>query len=307
MFTRGLHTSTLLAAVLSTFSALTPAGVASAQEGRSPFDFIDWERGPVRGFLGDVAEIDVPETCGLADRKGTKQFLEATENPVGGNELAVLFCKGTSDSSKAWFVVFSYDATGYVKDDEKSSLDAAAILETLQEGTEAGNQIRRRRGWEELLLLGWSRSPYYDEATNNLTWSTRVKSKSDTDETINHSVRLLGRGGVMNADLVASQEDMGTAVPVFDSLLTSYAFVEGQRYAEWKPGDKVAEYGLTALIAGGAGVAAAKLGLFGKAWKLILSILIAGKKAIVVLVVGIGAWIKKLLSKPREPKIAGAK
>lgn len=276
---------------------------AAAQEA-SPFSKIEWERGPIKGFLGDVAEIGVPATCALTDKKGAKQFMEATENPADGSELGVLFCDGPTEESSAWFVVFSYSATGFVKDDEKGSLDAVAILKTLKSGTEAGNRMRRSRGWEELVLVGWERAPYYDTLTNNLTWSTRVKAASDSGETINHSVRLLGRGGVMHADLVASQDVMGTAVLAFDSLLTEYSFAEGQRYAEWKPGDKVAEYGLTALIAGGAGVAAAKLGLFGKLWKLVLSILIAGKKLIIIAVVGIGAALKKFFSKPNTPKVA---
>ncbi|HYH46931.1 MAG TPA: DUF2167 domain-containing protein, partial [Thermoanaerobaculia bacterium] len=61
------------------------------------------------------------------------------------------------------------------------------------------------------------------------------------------------------------------------SMLQSFAYKPGNRYAEFTSGDKVAEYGLTALIAGGAGAAAAKFGLFGvigkmlaKAWKFVI-------------------------------------
>jgi len=46
--------------------------------------------------------------------------------------------------------------------------------------------------------------------------------------------------------------------------------VEGQRYAEFRPGDKIAEYGLAALITGGAAAVALKTGLFQKFWKLIV-------------------------------------
>ncbi len=58
-----------------------------------------------------------------------------------------------------------------------------------------------------------------------------------------------------------------------EQLLGGYQFVEGKRYAEFREGDKLAGYGLTALIAGGAGAAAVKLGLFkvlAKAWKLVV-------------------------------------
>ena len=92
---------------------------------------------------------------------------------------------------------------------------------------------------------------------------------------INHSTRLLGRRGVMAVNLVLSAEDVSTAVPAFNSVLTEFSFNPGQRYAEFARGDKVAEYGLTGLIVGGVGVALAKSGLLQKFWKLIVLGLIA--------------------------------
>ena len=46
-------------------------------------------------------------------------------------------------------------------------------------------------------------------------------------------------------------------------------FKAGSRYAEFGQGDKIAAYGLTALVAGGAGAALAKSGLLSKMWKAI--------------------------------------
>jgi uncharacterized membrane-anchored protein len=43
--------------------------------------------------------------------------------------------------------------------------------------------------------------------------------------------------------------------------LTSYSFQTGQTYAEYRSGDKVAKFGLAALVVGGAAVGAAKLNL----------------------------------------------
>jgi len=44
-----------------------------------------------------------------------------------------------------------------VKDNEK--IDADAILKTLKENTEASNAERKRRGWPELHVVGWSIPP----------------------------------------------------------------------------------------------------------------------------------------------------
>jgi uncharacterized membrane-anchored protein len=292
---------------LGTFVVVALVGSAAAraqQAEESPLAKIPWTHGPIVGKLGDVAEVKVPANCRFTDASGAKQFMEATQNPPSGTEQGVLLCRGAAATdSSFWFVVFEYNASGLVRDDDKSKLDQAALLRTIQRGTEAGNEERRRRGWGEIEVVGWQRAPYYDSLTHNLTWATRLRDKGSAgEESINHSVRLLGRGGVMNVDLVADPSQAETAVAAFDSILTDYAFIPGQRYSEWRAGDKVAEYGLAALIAGGAGAAAVKLGLFGKLWKVILALVLALKKLVIVVVVAIGGFFKKLFGKRKtEP------
>jgi len=75
----------------------------------------------------------------------------------------------------------------------------------------------------------------------------------------------------MKADLVLTPTQVTAVVPQFDTLLDGFSFVPGQTYTDWRSGDKVAKYGLTALIVGGAAAAAVKSGLLLKFWKLILA------------------------------------
>ena len=260
---------------------------------------IQWARGPVMGQLGEEAQVSVPANCRFTGAKGAKTFMEVTENPPSGNEHGIMLCQSADTAMGVWFVVFSYEASGYVKDDEGKTLDGAAILRTIKEGTEDGNAERRERGWGAIYIDGWQRSPFYDERTHNLTWSTRLHDETG-DASINHSVRLLGRGGVMHADLVIDPKQMETAVPAFDAIIGNYKFNAGHTYAEWRTGDKMAGYGLTALIAGGAGVAAAKSGLLAKLLKPIVAFLIAAKKLVVAMVVGFVAWIKSLFAKRKR-------
>ena len=285
------------AVIVAVLLSSAAAGAQQAEE--SPLAKIPWAQGPLVGKLGDVAEVKVPANCRFTDAQGAKQFMEATQNPPSGTEQGVLLCRGTAAAdSSFWFVVFEYNASGLVRDDDKSKLDQAALLRTIQRGTEAGNDERRRRGWGEIEVVGWQQAPYYDSLTHNLTWATRLRDKGSAgEETINHSVRLLGRGGVMNVDLVTDPSQAETAVAAFDGILADYTFIPGQRYSEWRAGDKVAEYGLTALIAGGAGAAAVKLGLFGKLWKVILTLVLALKKLVIVVAVAIGSFFKKLFGK----------
>ena len=258
--------------------------VGAAQERPRP----GWTPGPTTGRLGAHATIDVPEGYFFLDRTATRRFLEENQNIPDGDELGTLV-RVRDEGDDTWFAVFSYSDVGHIKDDEKDSIDAAALMKSMQEGSRQANAERQKRGWAAVNVEGWHQPPYYDASTHNLTWATRLNSEGEP--VINHSVRLLGRTGMMSAQLVAEPAGVDVSIAEFDQVLTSYAFNEGQRYAEFRAGDKIAAYGLTALIAGGAGAAAVKTGLFKKLWQLL-----------VVVIGGIVGLVKKLFGGTREPE-----
>ena len=243
---------------------------------------IRWQAGPGVGSLGDIAQITVPEGFRFTGQAGTRTFLELTQNPTNGSELGILLPE--SAEAGRWFVVFDFNSIGYVKDDEKDKLDADDMISSIREGTEAANEERQRRGWATMSIVGWRTPPFYDTRTNNLTWA--ITGSGQDGNVVNYSVRLLGRRGVMNVDLVLSPEEVDAVVPAFEKVLGGFTFKPGSRYAEFVQGDKVAAYGLTALVAGGAGAALAKSGLLGKLWK-----------AIVLGVVALIAAIKKMFGR----------
>jgi uncharacterized membrane-anchored protein len=248
------------------------------------FSKIPWKSGPVVGELGKEAQVAVPDGCVFTGEDGTRQFMELNQNPVSGIERGTILCRlldAKGETESTWFAVFEFDESGYVKDDEKESLDGDAILASLKKGNEHGNKERKEHGWEAIYLDGWQRAPHYDERTRNLTWATRLHGE-DESKVLNHSVRLLGRGGVMSADLVVSPEYYDRALPAFDAMVGDFRYKSGHTYAEWRDGDKIASYGLTALVAGGAGAALVKTGLLQKFGK-----------AIVLALAGAAAAVKK--------------
>jgi uncharacterized membrane-anchored protein len=180
-----------------------------------------------------------------------------------------------------WEVFFSYSDDGYVKDDEK--IDATALLKNIEENTVAGNKMRRDRGWDEMQVVGWQTAPHYETQSNRLEWAIDGKNMRTNDAIVNFNTRILGRGGVMSAVLVSSPDNLDEAIADFKSSLTGFEYVPGKRYAEYKPGDKIAKYGLAALITGGAAAIAVKTGL----WKVILGGLVAGWKFIAAAAVAI--------------------
>ena len=253
-----------------------------AQQPPSP----GWTPGPAVGSLGQHATIEVPEGYFFLDKGATKRFLEENQNIPDGDELGTLV-RMRPDGADSWFAVFSYADVGHIKDDEKDSIDAAALMKSMQEGSREANAERQKRGWAALNLEGWHQPPFYNDSTHNLTWATRLNSEGET--VINHSIRLLGRTGMMSAQLVADPGSVDVSIAEFDQVLTSYTFNQGLRYAEFRPGDKLAAYGLTALIAGGAGAAAVKTGLFKKFWKLMVFALVGLAGAAKKLFSGMGA------------------
>lgn len=247
---------------------------------------IPWEEGPCVSKLGEWAEIQVPEGYRFTGREGTATLMEMMENPSDPSELGVLMAKEDD-----YFLVFSFNDIGYVKDDDKAALDANVILASIRAGTEAANAERRNRGWSEMQIIGWLRPPAYDQQTHRLGWA--VSASSEGEQVANYDTRVLGRRGVMSVKLVSSPEQINPLVPTVDQLLTGFTFTPGNTYGEWRTGDKVAAYGLTGLITGAAVAVGAKTGLLAK-----LGVLLAkGGKLIFLAVAGLLAAIAKLFSR----------
>jgi uncharacterized membrane-anchored protein len=258
---------------------LLPFSAPAQQQDAAPKVKIDWQVGPTVGKLGEIAEIKVPEGYRFAGADGTRKFLELTQNPPTGAELGVLIPerKDNEENIGFWFVIFEFNNIGYVKDADREKLDADNLLKGMQTNTEEGNKERARRGWPAYNIDGWFKPPFYDVSTKNLTWATRGHSLDNGKEekSVNYSVRILGRRGTVDVDLVLGPDAVSTVLPRFTEVLEGFSFKAGNSYAEFRPGDKVAAYGLAALVAGGATAIALKTGLLAKFWKLIVLLFVS--------------------------------
>jgi len=246
-----------------------------------------WQKGPAQGRIADKALIQVPQGHVFLDERNTSRFLELTGNPPRDGHY--LF----APESLGWFAVFAFDASGYVKDDEK--IDADALLQSLKRSDGPENEERKRLGMEALYTDGWQVPPHYDADTRRLEWGMRLKSASG-HYIVNYSSRLLGRSGVMRAILVSDPGSLEADTQQFKAALKQFAYVPGESYAEFKPGDKVAAYGLAALIVGGAAAVATKKGF----WSAIVAFFAAFWKVLAVAAVGAAAWLKSLFFKGKD-------
>lgn len=242
-------------------------------------------KGPAKAPLEKVGQVDVPAGYIFLDGKATRALMKKFGEPVSGREMGLL-----RSTNEDWSVMFEFADIGYVKDDDKDKLDADKLLASIKRGNAEANKERVRAGNPPLEIVGWEMPPKYDETTHNLEWAIRATSAGEP--ILNYNTRLLGRKGVMEVVLIVDPAKLPATLPTFRNLLAGYSFQTTQSYAEYRPGDKVAKYGLAALVVGGGAVAAAKLGLLAS----LMVFLKKGWKLVVVALAAVAAFVKRLFS-----------
>lgn len=265
--------------------------LASSQDNsakiREELGKLEWQRGPTDGAVAGKATIKVPTNYVFLDEKNTRRFLELNGNPPQDGHYMF------GPSNLSWFAVFSFNPMGYVKDDEK--IDPEALLSQMKESDGPANEERRSLGMAPLYTDGWQVLPHYDVETKRLEWGTRIRDDANRMQ-VNYSTRLLGRSGVMNVILVSDPESLDKDIKEFKTSLQKFSYNAGETYAEFRDGDKVAEYGLAALVLGGAAAVATKKGL----WAVIGGFLAAFWKVLVGLAVAAVASIGSIFKKKKE-------
>jgi len=228
----------------------------SAEDPSSIVGQLNWTKGPNKASIGPMAEITLKSGYVAIDGNDTRRLLESMQNLTSGEELALV---GTEDLD--YFAVYAFDEIGYVKDDEKSSIDADAILAQIKKNNAEANEEKKKKGWQTMDVVGWAIPPQYNSQTHNLEWAVKFRADNGQD-VVNYNTKYLGRRGVMRVILVCDPAKLEPTINEFQNVMADFRFTEGNSYSEFTQGDKVAKYGLSALIVGGAAAAAAKSGLF---------------------------------------------
>ena len=236
------------------------------------------------------AHFDLGPEFRFLDKADTRKVLEQLwRNPPDDKVLGMVVPASTSlIDDHAWAVVVTRTDEGHVSDSDAEKTDYVQMLKNMQQGVADENPERTRAGYSAMTLVGWAAPPHYDAASKKLYWARELSFADAPQHTLNYDVRVLGRSGFLSLNAVAGINDSATVQSGMQQLLPMVEFDPGQRYADFNPStDKLAAYGIAALVAGGI---AAKVGLFAKFG----AILLAAKKIILVAVAAIGAWIKKL-------------
>ncbi|RUR67677.1 DUF2167 domain-containing protein [Variovorax guangxiensis] len=214
--------------------------------------------GPVDITLRDQAHLHLPAGYVWVPTPAAAQLMRSMGNRTDDTFIGAIFPADDAD----WMAVVKFVKEGYIKDDDAKDWNADDLLKSLKEGTEAANEERAKRGIPSIEVTGWAQKPQYDASSHRLVWSALSKRKggTDGDQGVNYNTYALGREGYLSLNLITNAKDLDKYKPDASKLLGAIQYDDGKKYADFNAStDKVAAYGLAALVAG---TAVKKLGLF---------------------------------------------
>ena len=178
--------------------------------------------------------------------------------------LGVILPAGASPRDEGWGGIVTYQATGWVSNEDARSANYDALLREMQDQARADNLDRRAQGLPEVDVVGWAQTPQYDSVSHALIWARQLDFSDSESNALSYDLRLLGREGVLSINFVADIDKLPAIRMSARELSGLASFDPGARYEDYEEAsDDAAGYGLAGLIASGAGLAVAKqLGAF---------------------------------------------
>jgi uncharacterized membrane-anchored protein len=287
---------------------LLSAGVTNAQKDTSSINqaqkkldslinALHYQTGTIT--IGDnIAQVQTPEGYSFLGAKDARFVLkDLWGNPDDENILGMLIPKnaGITDTG-GWAVVYSYEESGHVKDDDAEGINYDDLLDEMKKQTIAASAERTKMGYKSIELVGWAKKPFYDKETHKLHWAKEIKFENSTSNTLNYNIRMLGRKGVLVMNIVSEMSGLPVVESNIEKILGSTNFTAGNTYSDFNSStDKIAEYGIGGLIAGGVLL---KTGILAKLGLLLIKLW----KLIAVSIAGAFAFVRKKLSGKKKKK-----
>ena len=273
----------------------SPKEMEMIQKAMKAIGELQYQSGEVSLAGGKVKLTLPPEFQYLDPANARKVLVDIFGNPPdSGSTDGMIVPKGINFiADGGWTAVLKWKGDGYVKDDDFAKINFNEMLDDLKKGYKAGSDERVSKGYGKMELAAWAQQPHYDRTTHKLYYA-KLFDVQGPEQQLNYDIRVLGRHGHLELSIMSSRSEMQDIEAKAPAILGMVDFTEGNRYADFKPGtDKVAAYGIAGLIAGGV---LAKAGFFKLIWVGIL----AAKKFVIIGVLAIGAWLKKLFGARKQ-------
>lgn len=249
-----------------TYSEIFGSEAELPAELKTLVESLDYKQGIVDLPLAH-AKLNVPPEFYFLDQADAARVLtQLWGNPPAAAEgnLGMIFpVKYAPESSNSWGSVIDYMEDGYVSDIDAQATDFDALLTELKQAAIEGNLQREKDGYDPITLVGWASPPFYEKSAHTLHWARDLLFGKDPNSphTLNYSLRILGREGVLQLNFVAGLEQLTEIKAAIPSMTKLATFDSGKAYTDFRDGDKLAAYGMAGLIAAGAGAKiAAKVG-----------------------------------------------
>jgi uncharacterized membrane-anchored protein len=239
-----------------------PTSTASDQQARytAALNSIGAETGPRMIALKDQAMLSLPEGYAYVPTSQARTFMTRLGNQTDEHFLGLVF----PTAMDTWFAFLEYVPAGYIKDDDAKTWNADDLLKQISDNTEKENDARRAAHLPAFHVVGWIEKPHYDARAHRLVWSISIRNEGLVDpsnDVINYRTLVLGREGYVSLVMVTGAAAIDSEKPIANALLSDLTFVPGMRYENFDAStDRIAEYGLAALIGG---IAIKKLGMIG--------------------------------------------
>ena len=268
------------------------AGVAYAADAGNDAEAIVRSLHPLTGKVSiakGIAEANLGENFRYLDQKDAATYLTKV---LGNPPSAVEGIDGMiipTTQGENWFAVVSYSADGHVSDSDAATINYDDLLKQIQAGAVESSKQRRALGFKGLEIVGWAQKPYYDPATKKLYWAKSIRFDNEQGLTLNYDVRILGREGFVNINIVDDVQELAKINAQMPAILGMVEFTKTNTYTEYvQSTDRTAAYGIAGLIAGGV---LAKVGFF----KGLMVLLAASWKVIGVFLVAAAAGVSRFV------------
>jgi len=238
----------------------------------------------------------------LADSHGTftaPQGVKAVTGSEARHADDVINGTSGSDSEAVAMVSTSGDvlyltfvSSGFVTADDWKEVDAPKMLQDIRDATDGQNEERKKNGQSGLQVDGWVQEPRFDAARHSVVWILKLHEDNGGRPFLNATALALGRDGYERFVLAADADNPAKARSELNSLVGNFSYNKGSRWTDHLSGDKLAGFGIAALVGTVAGATIAKTVGFGALLLLLKKFFVL----IVAAVIGAIAWLRKRLT-----------
>lgn len=212
------------------------------------FTELDWKFDGSHPLQNSHSSISIPDGYALVLGSDADAIYKNIGEPAVESLEAYVCNLSNLDNA----VLFQNFQIGYVSTDDWKDIDPKALLSAIIENTEEGNKERLKNGNSEMHTLGWIQEPTLDKHSNTVYWAIEL-DRGENENIINAVALRLGREGYEEITWVTP---ISAYVPLggeLEVMLRAHRFDAGYRYDDYKAGDRIAEYGIAALVAASMG------------------------------------------------------